>query len=307
MHRCNSLVIVLALLAPTSCDPGRDEADDSASPRLDEQPAPDWQPTSEPFVLPSQEEGSEAAPSDPNSNLIIELPTDEGGRVRFVDRAQALDQEHAGVAVIALGSAVGIVTELMEEQDATALEVYLALADRSPPDRLIEEHALLAAAREDIPEQPRDFGAGSEFRNHVVTTLSGECPSGNTFTYWKGGWKSWSSTYGNQISCTSVTQDIDVLTWSSAKRSIASCCHNSPSHSTDYLTVTYYGWNGTGWAYFDGPFNFRGTNTNDYGQAVYYGISSLALGQDKAAVRNVSDQTVYVGARSQITGGTDQC
>jgi len=296
-------LLSLTALALASCDDG--SLDRGDTPRLDEQPAlDDWTPTIEPFVLPT--DGAEVleAPLDANANLVIEVPTD-GGTVRFVDRAAALGLEDGGIAVIAFGAAAHVVAALMEAEDATALEIYLALAEQRAPERLLEDHARLAEADDRFPAQPRDLRASMTFR--LTPTYDNlECPPAEGYNFWTIGWKAWSSSYGNQISCTSVEQNIDLLTWSSAKRALGACYHDCDGCTNDWATMTYYGWTGFGWQYLDGPFSFSGTG---YGQAIYYGYSGLVVGQDKGLVRGVepNEETIYVGVRSQISGGSDQC
>jgi hypothetical protein len=260
-----------------------------------------------PGVNGPDESDDEPGLLESNPNTIVEVEV-EGGAIHFVDRALATGHELGGVAVIAAGSSAAEVARLMQEDLATPLEVYIAFVDGPVPQRLVDDHEMTAVGG-DVPLEPRNLTAGSQvFRATTIQTINGECPSNFSFNFWKTGWKSWSSSYGNQISCTSVTKNIDITTWSSTKRSIGACYHNCSGCSTAGATITYYAWTGSAWSYIAGPYAMQGSG-GFYGQAVYYGVSSIGFGQDQGRVRSVESgkETVYVGARAQISGGSDQC
>lgn len=313
MRQFGYIVTAISTLTFAGCD--TEPADDGVADRA-EKLAPDEEAPvrNGPFCLPDgsistdqESGGSEAVQLGENVNLLAHLAV-ENGSIDFVDRASAISDPEGGVAVIAVGEAASQVGRLMEEKEATALEVYLAFGNESPPERLVEDHDMAAANLENVPATPRDLVAESEvFRAYDIDTLNGECPSNFSFSYWKTGYKSWSSSYGNQVSCASVEVIVDITTWSSAKRSIGACYHDCDGCSSAGATITFYGWNGTGWTYFAGPYGFSGSP--NYGQAVYYGVSAIIVGQDQGRVRNVesNEETIYVGARSQIGGGQDQC
>ena len=297
-------LLILSVLFAAACD---DEPTDGSAPRGTDVVVPEgWVPTSQPFSLPQGADEAETHEFDveDNPNLIERIALDDG-ELRFIDRAAALGQEDGGIAVLATGAASARVAELMDGNDATALEIYLSFEDLPPPDRLWQDHASVAAMSDTVPEAPRALGTPEVFRDYTI--YNAECPNSFSYSYWRSGWESWSSGYGNQISCTSVEQNIDILTWSSSKRAIGACYNDCDGCSSDGATITFYGWTGSSWLYLDGPVSFQGGAT--YGQAVYWGVSGFQTGQDKGAVRSVeaNEEVIYVGARSQISGGQDEC
>lgn len=252
-------------------------------------------------------EGEMPTGAEPNPYLIASIDRD-GGYVEFLDRAEAVERRDGGVAIMATGRLAEPVAKLQQEHDATALEIYLALAPNQleAPARLYENHEETADADAHVPHEPRSYFAPEATAALTTSIVNNECPSSQDLSWWASSFEAWSVNYGNESICTSVTYNVDVLTWSSSKRAIGACYHDNACGG-DGATISFWGWSGWSWNYISSYF-FSG-GTPNYGQAVYFGESGPAVGQNKGQLRNVVQncETVYVGVRSQISGGADQC
>src|SRR5262249_14271559 len=92
-------------------------------------------------------------PSDVDAKIAtLNVP---GGQIVFVD--EGLTEPGGGIAFWEIGNAD--LSYLLDEQNATALEVYMALTPPGTPipERLIEHHAEVARRVGGIAAEPRRF------------------------------------------------------------------------------------------------------------------------------------------------------
>lgn len=316
-----SLVLAMLLAHSVACDavddPGVDDFDTNTSgrePEADLDPESEFDNYQQPWLeivpdvdIEGPEHGVLRGGHESKPYLIASIERSEGS-VEFFDRAEAIGRVDGGVSILATGMFAEPVARILEESDATALEVYLAIEpdQLSVPARLYDDHAETAEAFDHIPDEPRSYFDPDVTAALTINTISNQCSSSSTYSLWKASWKAWSLNYGNQVSCASVTSDVNITTWSSAPRALGACYHLNTC-GTDGASISFWGWSGWSWNYI-ASYAFSGGSPL-YGQAVYFGESGPAIGQNQGRLRNVTSgcETVYVGVRSQIPGGSDQC
>lgn len=121
-----------------------------------------------------------------------------GGQVAFVD--EGLTEPGAGIAFWEIGNVD--LSYLLDEENATALEVFLAITPEgtAPPRRLVEHHAEVARRVGGIPAEPRRFLAGLSLPEHTSLTNEGLGDYGSDTDKncwgWAGTTSAYSSNYG---------------------------------------------------------------------------------------------------------------
>ena len=148
--------------------------------------------------------------------VVAAIDTELPGKIEFLDESKFSGPE-AGVGMVAIGREGARALELAAQEDASALEVYLALGPASgqPPQALIDDHARLAAHGR-VPAAPRSF---LRFRETAETAMC--VNSGDLTTYFA----SWSSGYEitfNDVATVS-SANLYVVTGSSTKRALIGC------------------------------------------------------------------------------------
>ncbi len=146
---------------------------------------------------PSIETPTAAAQSVDAKILTLNVP---GGQVIFVD--EGLTEPGGGIAFWEVGNAN--LSTLLDDQNATALEVFLALSPEGtePPQRLVEHHAEVSRRVREVPAEPRRLAAALALPAHqsfVNDSLGSDGSSTDKDCWaWAGTTNPYSSHYGYQ-------------------------------------------------------------------------------------------------------------
>lgn len=153
---------------PGDGDESLDGADDIEASDRDQDPAP-------------------AAEAVDAKIATVDVP---GGQVIFVD--EGLTEPGAGIAFWELGGAD--LSYLLDVENATALEIYMALAPEAVvPERLVEHHAEVSRRVGGVPARPRRFVLPSLMPEHQALTNEGLNDNGSGSNCW--GWGGTNNAY----------------------------------------------------------------------------------------------------------------
>lgn len=149
-----------------------------------------------------QDGESQARPSAAKADVDAKIATVNvpGGQIVFVD--EGLTEPGGGIAFWEMGDAD--LSYLLDDQDATALEVFLAITPEGTevPERLVEHHAQVARRVPGISAEPRRLAVplalpqGSSFSNQALT--DGGSSSDRDCWAWAGTSTPYASNYGYQ-------------------------------------------------------------------------------------------------------------
>lgn len=170
-------------------------------------------------------------PADFINPVIAEIDTEIAGKIEFLDESLV---GGLGIGVVAFGAEGGRALALLDAEEASPLEVFLALApaDATPPEALIADHQELAGAGE-VESEPR-----------ALLSLRGEtyfntfCQGGpDHFDDFNIFWNSWSSGYGATNKTGKVTAtNVSITTGNSHKRALTACLDGA-SWGSAYMVI----------------------------------------------------------------------